>query len=475
MNRFQTSASKAEKEIRELLTPEEYVYRPWQLIEYEMKAITLITITEEIQLLYDKPAFLRPGFEVKDRKVYIPNMIVKYVGNISSILPNYDIKSLNQRNLTKCYKSIQEFNELISNKVISDDEIKKILNADGLIEKNKLYRSEIYNYNYLRKKYQDLLVDKINYLIKNRESIFDKRVDTENIYTVIATLLNIEEDIIMLLHNFDFQYQIPSIIIFDEEQTIFTNDSAYIIALLKLLGFDIMIISSKGFSNIELILRDDLYDVHYENEWINKYDNRDLLSKTKKKNKFQKYKKSIIIVTALVLTIAGICYIYNKNYEKGEEIFFNYVENKYRYEEEYGEVIFDERDRYNGDYKDGMKHGYGTMYFYNGDKYTGEWKKDNIEGYGIMYFASGDKYEGQWKNNKMHGKGTLYFDNGCKYEGEWVNNFMEGKGKVMFQDGSWYEGEFKHDMYHGIGRYYGPDGTLLYDSIWENGNPRIAK
>ena len=40
------------------------------------------------------------------------------------------------------------------------------------------------------------------------------------------------------------------------------------------------------------------------------------------------------------------------------------------------------------------------MIYENKDKYNGDWKNDKYEGYGIYIWANGNKYEGEWKNSK---------------------------------------------------------------------------
>ena len=69
------------------------------------------------------------------------------------------------------------------------------------------------------------------------------------------------------------------------------------------------------------------------------------------------------------------------------------------------------------------------MIYNNGDKYEGEWKNDLKHGNGIMNYKNGEKfyfskdkfeeiekYDGYWEKNKKNGKGIIYFKNGDKLE-----------------------------------------------------------
>jgi len=57
----------------------------------------------------------------------------------------------------------------------------------------------------------------------------------------------------------------------------------------------------------------------------------------------------------------------------------------------------------------------------NGDKYDGEWKDGNKHGHGMFTWADGRKYDGMWKDNKSHGRGQEVQPDGAKYLVEWEN------------------------------------------------------
>lgn len=41
-----------------------------------------------------------------------------------------------------------------------------------------------------------------------------------------------------------------------------------------------------------------------------------------------------------------------------------------------------------------------------------------------MKYQNGDKYEGQWQNGLKNGAGTYIYSDGSKYQGEWKNDQM---------------------------------------------------
>ena len=69
--------------------------------------------------------------------------------------------------------------------------------------------------------------------------------------------------------------------------------------------------------------------------------------------------------------------------------------------------------------------GYGTNVWDNGDKYVGEWKDGQMEGQGIITFGTGEwegeKYVGEFKNDTTNGQGTYTYANGTTETGIWKN------------------------------------------------------
>ena len=71
--------------------------------------------------------------------------------------------------------------------------------------------------------------------------------------------------------------------------------------------------------------------------------------------------------------------------------------------------------RYEGGYKEGMKHGHGKYIWNDGSMYEGEWFENKINGSGIYIWPDGRKYNGEWKENNMHGKGVHTWKDGRMY------------------------------------------------------------
>jgi len=70
-------------------------------------------------------------------------------------------------------------------------------------------------------------------------------------------------------------------------------------------------------------------------------------------------------------------------------------------------------------------------------------KGECVNGYGTFVYQNGDKYVGNWKSGKMHGQGTMYSKGGGKYIGKWKYGTIDG-GKQYWANGKIALYEFKN-------------------------------
>eukprot|EP00825_Cyclidium_porcatum_P045940 TRINITY_DN710_c0_g2_i2.p1 TRINITY_DN710_c0_g2~~TRINITY_DN710_c0_g2_i2.p1 ORF type:complete len:803 (-),score=190.89 TRINITY_DN710_c0_g2_i2:247-2655(-) len=105
------------------------------------------------------------------------------------------------------------------------------------------------------------------------------------------------------------------------------------------------------------------------------------------------------------------------------------------------QIRYPNGDLYEGDIKDGKKHGKGVYTQGDAYKYDGEYQNDQKHGFG-QESDNGNKYSGQWENNQKQGQGTWEFKYGGKYEGAFVRNQQNGLGKLTETDGTIYTGKW---------------------------------
>ena len=56
---------------------------------------------------------------------------------------------------------------------------------------------------------------------------------------------------------------------------------------------------------------------------------------------------------------------------------------------------------------DGQREGLGQLIDVDFNYYVGFFKQGYFEGYGKMWYSNKEFYEGEWKNGMRHGQGTL--------------------------------------------------------------------
>lgn len=100
------------------------------------------------------------------------------------------------------------------------------------------------------------------------------------------------------------------------------------------------------------------------------------------------------------------------------------------------------KDSYEGEFKQGKKHGRGSYTWAVGAKYEGNWVNDKMTGEGLFIGADGYKYEGNWLDNAQHGQGTGTSLNGVTYAGETVKGVRSGFGVMTLPRKVFHSGKF---------------------------------
>ena len=123
-----------------------------------------------------------------------------------------------------------------------------------------------------------------------------------------------------------------------------------------------------------------------------------------------------------------------------------------------GTYLFAEGDRYDGDFKEGRLEGRGVYTFADGTRYVGDLRDNQFHGQGTVLLANGDRLVGQFREGRSHGFGIRAWVDGERYEGRFSDGRFEGYGRYYFVTGDRYEGEFRDDLRHGRGIYLFANG-----------------
>ena len=121
-------------------------------------------------------------------------------------------------------------------------------------------------------------------------------------------------------------------------------------------------------------------------------------------------------------------------------------------------ITYPDGSIYEGEIKNGLRHGYGILTNENGDLYQGNWANDKREGK-CFEIKNGDTFEGFYINDIRNGKCIINYKNGDKFEGILVNGMKEGYGiQTDFEKQSEYKGDFKNNLFEGNGEIITKNG-----------------
>ena len=134
-----------------------------------------------------------------------------------------------------------------------------------------------------------------------------------------------------------------------------------------------------------------------------------------------------------------------------------------------GTYTWPDGTRYEGDWHEGRKHGRGTYTWADGTRHVGELRNDKFHGRGTRTWPNGNRHEGDWHEDRRHGHGTFTWADGARHVGESRNNNFHGRGTRTWANGNRYEGDWRDNKMHGRGTYTWANGTRHVGEL-RNGN-----
>jgi hypothetical protein len=120
---------------------------------------------------------------------------------------------------------------------------------NGRLQKEKIRMHPAYPYGFLREEIQEHILDKLQDLISQRfiKGTFENGTE----YTIIATVLNLNQSILRLIQKFDFTKKNPKILYVNPSEKILSLEDSIVLAFLNLVGFDIVCFIPTGYQNVE--------------------------------------------------------------------------------------------------------------------------------------------------------------------------------------------------------------------------------
>lgn len=126
-------------------------------------------------------------------------------------------------------------------------------------------------------------------------------------------------------------------------------------------------------------------------------------------------------------------------------------------------------EKYQGEFKNGNRHGKGKLVMSDSQYYEGEFKDDKMSGKGKLVMSDTDYYEGEFKDDDMTGNAIFHFE-GNIYKGNFIDAVLnDSNGEIQYKNGEIYKGNVVDDKPHGKGAFKYADGAIYAGDV-ANGN-----
>lgn len=256
--RMGTVASHAEQEMMDIMGRDSNgLYKNQQFAK--ANSITLQTMYEEIPNMWDITVNFRQFFRIENNTVDIPVVFAKVSGVKDGNLNDYwdTIRALRTDNCV-LVTHIPYIAPGTSNKFKG---IASEFYKNGKLQKKKIKTHPDFPYAILREEMQDHILDKMEMLIKSRLVKGIGENGTE--YTVIGWCLNLPKEIVRLIQSFDFTKKNPKVIFVCTTDKVLSLEDSIIVALLNLMGFDILFFVPTGYQCVEKHFTKKLMEEHH--------------------------------------------------------------------------------------------------------------------------------------------------------------------------------------------------------------------
>lgn len=259
---MRTMASNAEQDLTTILYTDSGIYRNRQFSQAD--AITLRTTYDEIFILWNQELKYRSNFSTVNQAVNMPVIYAKVSGIENGKVEAYwqKIKLLlsDQTMLIKSFPyvgsgSYNQYQALA---------VKALRN--GKLKRDELKAHRQYPFALLREELQEHIFDKIQIMLDRKLIKGTYSNGTE--YTIIATILNLNKDLVRMLQSFDFTKKNPKVVAICTGEQVCSIEDVILLTFLNLVGFDVVLFVPTGYQTVERFLNDNYPVEHQIGEYV---------------------------------------------------------------------------------------------------------------------------------------------------------------------------------------------------------------
>ena len=223
------------------------VYKPWQFRDGSTEPLLFKGNVIDLSQNWNEPAKVRNGFTSKDKIVYVPNFFMElegeyidkaeYLNLIQPLLENSLFVTSNIELVTD-YEDKNKF------------KLTFCLDNQGKYILEKVKALDFYKYDPYNDYTEDFILNKLNETLLD-STLFKEPLTKEEKLDLSMQVLNLSSNVLRLIDGFDFPNQIPKLIYMLENETILKKSDTFLLAYLKRIGFDILVLSPAGLSNLD--------------------------------------------------------------------------------------------------------------------------------------------------------------------------------------------------------------------------------
>lgn len=254
-----TKAYAAQQALDKLLNADNHIYKPWQLHKHSLEPLRLMSTKEEFSQYLFVDAFIRPGFEVKDDKVFVPHLFCKLDGDASEVIA--EIRKLEKANPGKV-EILYGFNQMNKKPITSFFETKPSwYDEETGLDVDKAMSSTLNSLGHLRPEYRRNYLQAVKRILESvSEGQLQLNPPTPRV--ILETLIYNSTIVVDMYHRFDYQYLVPKMLVIDRVEQGINAYGALRLMLMNELSFDIVISSEECYSSIENVLSPDSYELY---------------------------------------------------------------------------------------------------------------------------------------------------------------------------------------------------------------------
>ena len=214
--------------------------------------------------MWHQQAMFRTGFDSKNDYVIVPNIFAKISGIPKGDVPAYYKDIAFKLSPQSAYFYKVPFFKPVS--AVNRTGALKVTHGTK-IDIDALKASNLNKYNYMTDNIQYLIFSKMQEVI---DSGFIMVPDSDIVPLVLTAGLNIPNNILQIIQQFDFTKDIPKIVIVSNGKQTFEAFECILLVLLNAIGFDIIVYTPTGYKNLETFIRSEAFQEFNHGEY--KYD-----------------------------------------------------------------------------------------------------------------------------------------------------------------------------------------------------------